>query len=637
MHVTSINTLNFKRRLRPNEEADYSAVLKQGKEKVGNTGHSMLIVPSSSLPQEINTGVGNLLDTEAQKFMDFAKQYWGINYVQLLPDGHYKSKGGCYFPYSGSVFDLGSHNINPQLLTTEEYGRILSTEDVNTIANFNNIQSKDTKINFENVIKSDSPQEKMLRKAYKSLLESNTPQKKALLKELENFTQTNKEWLEPKAIFEALSLKYKNRDTRTWNEFDRNLYNDDVISFNDRENAIKGIRDCDLGKESNFFEFKQFLAEKHLAKAKNELNQKGIKLSGDVLLGFSNDEVWANPKAFHKDVNVGWGLPALNLDVPEGEKVLRDKVRIFAKRYDGMRIDASWAYVNQPIRDNLTKEIISRNSYGSKFLDIIDDEVLKVKGKNFNLENVMHEFVADPNDFNVFDGFELKPLAKNRVKIYTSFNLHSDWATVDAYKKRGWKDGTYILGAANHDAFPLRVEFQNAEKRSEQIEVLSKILKLPKEKINTIQGFIQAKFAEPMRSKHNMFFFTDALNILERYKEQFNKPDNYRVKIPKNYQENYFKALQNGEGFNMMDALEKAFKADGLDKKEPELYKKIVKYKEILQAPEGHSGLSKTIIGGIVVGVCVLLGGIYILYNKNKKAEKFGFELQSSTLHQDKT
>ena len=76
MRVNSLTKLNFQRRLRPNEEADFSAVLKEGKEKIGNTRHSMLIIPSASLPQKTHTGVGNLLDDEALKFFDFAKQYF---------------------------------------------------------------------------------------------------------------------------------------------------------------------------------------------------------------------------------------------------------------------------------------------------------------------------------------------------------------------------------------------------------------------------------------------------------------------------------------------------------------------------------------------------------------------------------
>ena len=621
MRISNSTILNFKRKLRPNEEADYSSVLKQGKEKLGNTGHSILIVPSASLPQEINTGVGNLLDKEAVKFIDFAKQYWGINYVQLLPEGQYKPKGRGFLPYSGSALDLGTQLINAELLATEDFGNILNKEDVTKLANFNKNQSVEQYINYENVITKNSPAEKVLRKAYDELLKADTQKKKDILVELNSYIQTNKEWLEPKAVFNALSAKYNSSNPHDWNKFDYNFYNTDIVSLPERYIAIKGLRNCELGKEMGFYEFKQFLAEKHLALAKEELNKKGIKLSGDMLAGFSYDEVWANPKAFIKDSFIGWGLPALNYDVPEGEKLLRDKVRNFAKRYDGIRIDASWTYCAQPVENKVAGTKIRKN-YDDKILKIIEDEILKTKGKDFNLENLMHEFVANPLDFNIFDQFELKPLARDRVKIYTSFNMSSDWATSSAFKKRGWKDGSYILGATNHDAYPLRVEFKNLTKRVEQIEILSEILKIPKEKLNSIQGFIQAKFAEPMRSKHNMFFFTEVLNILDRYKDNPNFVDDYRVKIPKNYQDNYFKALEKGEGFNAMDALEKAFVAEGLDKTESKLYKKIVKYKKILQESENCNGKWNK---KIIISVILVIGGLeglLCLKNRNKnKAE----------------
>lgn len=618
MRVTNSTILNFKRRLLPNEEAEYSAVLKQGKEKIGNTGHSMLIVPSSSLPQSINTGVGNLLDKEGIKFIDFAKQYWGINYIQLLPEGQFKHHGEKFLPYSGSAFDLGNQLINPELLTTEDFGKLLSKEDVAKISDFNNTMFADKKVNFENVLTKHSSTEGILRIAYKELLKADTDKKKELLNEIESFKEKNKEWLEPKAIFEALSAKYSSNDTRNWNEFDHNFYNTEVVPLEKRLFAIEGIRNSELGHEMGFYEFKQYLAENHLAQAKNELNKKGIKLSGDMLAGFSHDEVWANPKAFIKDSTIGWGLPALNFDTPEGEKILREKVRNFAKRYDGIRIDASWAYVAQPVINNTTGDK-TKKEYSSKILDIIDEEVLNIKGKNFNLENITHEFITNPKNFNLFDGLELTPVVRDRVKIYNSYNISTDWATSSAFKERGWKDGSYILGLSNHDSYPIRIEFENIAKREQQIEVLSKLLKIPKEKINNIQGFIQAKFAEPLRSKHNMFFFVEALNILDRYKDNRNSAEDYRIKIPNNYQEKYFEALEKGEGFNIMDSLEKAFVAEGLDKKENKLFKKIVKYRKILQKPEKSiSKRLKIIISSLTIGTTAILGWIFI----NKKKPK---------------
>ena len=42
--------------------------------------------------------------------------------------------------------------------------------------------------------------------------------------------------------------------------------------------------------EIDFYKFKQFLAENDLKKAKEKLNQKGLKLDGDMICGLSFDE-----------------------------------------------------------------------------------------------------------------------------------------------------------------------------------------------------------------------------------------------------------------------------------------------------------------------------------------------------------
>ena len=607
MRVVLNTNLNFQRKLRPEEKADFSAVLKRGKDKVGNTGHSILIVPSISFPGGVNSGVGNILSKEGADFVDFAKQYWGINYLQLLPEGNFKFEAGKCFPYSGSSLDLGTHLIDMELLTKNEYAKILSTEDIDCLANLSKPALQDGYVDYEKIIPSNSGGQRVLKKAYNELLKADTADKKRVLEEFKEFKQANKEWLEPKAIFEALTLKYKTDNVEKWNEVDRNLYNTDIISTPKRESIVNSIYKSEMGKEAEFFEFKQFLAEKHLATAKNELNKKGIKLSGDVIVGFSPDEVWANPKAFVKGYSVGWGLPALNFDSQEGENLFRKKIHMNAKRYDGVRIDASWIYSNQPFEKEAGK-VLFRKDYRGKILDIIDEEFLKVKGSSYSKENIMHEFLAKLEDFDIYENSKLKPFVEERVKINSSNHMHGDWGSVANFRERGWKDGTYVLGTTNHDCMPMRMQFAEASKREEQAKVLSEILKIPKNKLQTLNDFIKAKFAEPMRSKHNMMFFTEALSLEGRYKDTGDAVNDYRIKIPQNYQDRYFKSLEKGEGFNVMDALEKAFIAEGLDKKEPELYKKIVKYRKILQEPEnGLNNKAKVLYASVaLLGVTLL-------------------------------
>ena len=557
MKIQKISGINFERRLKPSEEAEYSEILNRGRDKcIGKNPDgkkSILIVPSSSLPNK--TGVGNLNSKESQKFFDFAEQYWGINEVQILPVGQYFNHKGEYPIYSGSSMDLGNHVIDIQ--------RYVPEEDFDEIVKSNNIKGR---VNFSNVVDEGSIQEKVLKKLFKS---------GKYQKEFEAYKSENLERLEPKALYNALREINKSHNYKDWNNIDKNLFNRDVVSEKEFEARVKEIKSL-KGEKMDFYYFKQFLAEDSLKKARENLHKKGIKSNGDMQCGFSFDEVWANPKAFIPETSIGWSLPALDFDSKEGQKLLRKKVKFFAQRFDGIRIDASWTYANQPqIKNGITE----RKYYADKILNIIDDEVKKVKGAEFDSRNIMHEFAASDIDFNIYDGAELKPYVKERVKIYTSDHLNEGWGTNYSFLKRGWSADSFIIGARNHDSGKIISS-------DEQVNALSKILKIPAEKLKDKKEFVKAKLAEPFGAKNSMIYFADALNIDKQFQGNSDKTLNYAVQIPSDYEDRYFASLERGEGFNPMDALEKQFRAKGLDKSEPELYKKIVKYRKILEQKE---------------------------------------------------
>ena len=101
-----------------------------------------------------------------------------------------------------------------------------------------------------------------------------------------------------------------------------------------------------------------------------------------------------------------------------------------------------------------------------------------------------------------------------------------------------------------------------------------------------------------------MLFFTNALGLNADFKNS-----NYEVLIPDNYEDVYMSSLHKGVGFNPMDALEKQFRAQGLDEKEPELFKKIVKYRKILEQKETATPWTKICIGAAVA--CAALFALY--------------------------
>ena len=247
-----------------------------------------------------------------------------------------------------------------------------SKDDLEEIIKNNKIKNH---VNFANVIDENSSQNKILKKLYDS---------KKYEKEFEIFKKNNAKRLESKALYRVLREINNSYNYNNWSYIDKNLYNRDIVSEKDYQNRVNEIKAI-KSKEIDFYYFKQYLAEDSLKKARKNLNQKGIKLNGDMLCGFSFDEVWAHPKAFIPNTTIGWSLPALNLDSNEGIELLKEKTRFYAERFDGIRMDASWTYINQP---NIKNGIKNTKYYEDKILNIIEDEVKKIKGDSWDLKNM---------------------------------------------------------------------------------------------------------------------------------------------------------------------------------------------------------------------------------------------------------
>ena len=213
MKIIDLSTINFGRALKRKEEADYLKTLNLANEKLGANGKSILIVPVSALPQDANnnTGVGNIASEEAYKFFDFAKKYWGIKEIQILPIGQYHNHKGFYPFYSGTSLDLGNHVINIK--------DFISEEEFVEIVNSNNSSKT---VNFSNVVDMNSKHEKALKNLHKNIPHN-------LLKDFENFKTNNRDWLDSKALYQALVQVNNDRNYNRWNELDKNLFNEDIL------------------------------------------------------------------------------------------------------------------------------------------------------------------------------------------------------------------------------------------------------------------------------------------------------------------------------------------------------------------------------------------------------------------------
>lgn len=662
MKVTSRfhSNVNFGRNLREEEIADYSKTLRQGKSLVGQTGNHILIVPDTCLPQSLhsNTGVGNISSKDAQEFFKYMKLYLGIDTIETLPQGEYYPYKNLYCAYTGTALSLGKYQINPELLATNEFENLLTREEVASLVQANNISDKETRVNFKNVFEDDGNFDTLLKKAYNRFnkLDANHP----LKQEFSAYVSENNDWLEPKVLYSILGKEHKSYKYEQWpSELDKNLFNSDW-DFNTRDTRIKELKNAH-SEDFEFYNFKQFMADKHLAYGKQQLNDIGLQLKGDCLINFSTDERWANPKAFKTDYYVGdpkWKLFALDFETiadksSPASKLLQRKVGLFARRYDSIRFDVGWSYVRPKLTNK--DKTHSYNPYmGDTILNQIEETVKSVKGQDYNLNNLAYEFEADGKDFPIFKpgSADLIDPLKTRTKIYGSTYMH-DYSFCDRWGAYNiftdifkWAPDNLVYGIGNHDPQPLRQIAKGIADKTQEgspvhkygaVEVLSRFFNVSQDFLQNPVEFAKAKWAETMQAKNLQMFYMDVFGREERFDMQcFNTtvhPEkNYAYKIPTDYKTAYQNALSEGFGFNPMDALEKLFKKNGLDKTQPELYAKIVKYRDILLEKEVAAavvnGTSQTksvkglgsLAAVLLTGVAILGGGTYA-YNKHKEKD----------------
>lgn len=616
--VAPVQNINFKRRLTRAEEKELVQIDAQAKQILGNTGNSVLIVHDACLPQSIqtNTGVANILNPQSGDFFDFARTYFGVNTIELFPQGEFvkKHKSGLVCSYGYSALGLNDSLIDTESLTTSKWHKILLPEEFKEIVDANTSVDKASIVNFENINGSKTSFDTNIRRAYDRFmgLDKDEP----LKIEFERYKLENESWLTPKAVYHLIKKENDGKEWERWhNGMDRELYSTkSIYSQNKRQARIDSLL-LKNRKEVDFFKFKQFLAEKHLQAGREILHEKGMKLFGDMPITFSKDEIWANPEAFLSDHYIGandWKAPCLNYyslrdEESAAAKLLKLKARLFARRYDGTRIDVSWMYVNPKMVDAATGKI-ERLDLGDTALRLIEREFENTHGAKYSPQNIIHEFKAGHEDFSMFINGEIRPEVASRVAILESENMNESWGHSDYFfKTRGMDPESVIYGVGDHTAQPLRQIATGmndivAESKGRgtlvrlhtQAPVLAEIFNDSVENMMKPAEFIRAKFADIMGAKHNFMFFMDSLGNISRFDSQgLNRKENYRYKISADYKELYHKNVQKGQALNLPDALAKAFEKAGLAEQHKALYEKLCKFAKILKEKEPKEVVEK--------------------------------------------
>lgn len=643
MRINSVRLtdIHFGAALNSRQVPEYQKVLQQANTALGTQGgKKVLIVHDASLPQSLNTGVGNLTDPKAQEFITLMQKYMGINTVEVLPQGQY-GYGNRFCPYGGSAFSLSQNVIDPQLLATKEFGEIVTPDELKSlkVAFSHDIQ-------YENLTP-NSNYDSLLRRAHERFISGS--ETSSLKQEFEAYKSKSADWLEPKSIFPRIASENGTHNWREWNEIDRNLYNRG-LNGEMAEKVAQRLTDLKIKhkKELDFFAFKQFLAENHLARAKKSLNVRGIELIGDCLIGQSSDEVWANQEAFYKNVFTDWNISIdytkiRNSDDTLGPagKFLERKFAAFLRRYDGVRMDVGHGFIYPNLHKGNSKGPAyyfneQRNYMGDSIIRLLENTAKKVKGKDFDLSKIMYE-----TEGMVDKTGAIAPL-KGRVQVCTTMWQNSTWGSPSAFMNRGLKKDEFIVGVGNHDSIALRALANGGrayrdglpcdpELRLAQYEPLAKNMKTSEKllRANPIE-FAKTKLGEISGARHQMYFSNDILGSDRLFDSHGGLSTDYRIRIPKNFEEVFHGALQEGWGVNPMDTRRRAFISEGLDKTHPKLFQKICDFADYLskQGAKTQAEADKLLkesptgkllpFAAIGVAALTLFGVLSMLKNKKK-------------------
>lgn len=591
---------NFGRAFTTQEKKAYKYLIKDSKKEL-NIQDTSAIVFDFNVPSEqgYNTGIGTTFSESMNNFVSFLKTMTGITSVQVQPQGQI-SKGNLS-PYSGTNYAYGVHIIDLKKLTTDEYANILSLSDIETEIDKNgdiseNLTEYEKVLGSENV---DGIQEKLLKVAFSNFKEKLCCEDNLIVNlndELQVFIQKNYDWLQKNALFAVLSKYYQTDDINKWSDLDKNLYSP-LTSENCREQRIIEL-EAEFKDVIDYENFKQFIADKQQKESRKNLNEQGIKLYGDCLIGFSQSEMWANRSCFRENLYYGgpdpncpetngiqtWGLPALDYtklgecsedgDISKlGEvgKFLYDKYSTFFERYDGIRMDAAWQFVTpfiyQAINGNYEEFKLPEINF--TIFNIMKAAAKDALGDKFdeqNPDNIMLELVGMSAD-------KSRAMTINTYPhLYTTAYAEYD-ETPKKFLEKGYQNGKFYVGVGCHDNESLVNTAKDTSKRKLHLAGMKRDYDLnlanfsyfddeyqkQSEEEKAQEDFRNAKFAEIFTSSKQFFTMPDVFGMSERINiSGKDSKKNWRIRIPANYEKFYFSQLSNGYGLNLPKVLANA-------------------------------------------------------------------------------
>ncbi len=292
-----------------------------------------IAIPVFSLKSENSFGVGDFGDLK--RMVD-----WAVNtrqkVIQILPvnDTTMTHAWTDSYPYNS----ISIYAFHPMYADIRQMGTLKDKEAASKFSKKQKELNSLPAIDYEAV--------NQTKWEFFNLLFRQEGEKVLASKGFKDFFETNKEWLQPYAVFSYLRDAYKTPNFRKWPRHS-------VYQAEDIEKMCQP-RTADYPHISLYY-YIQYHLHLQLLSATEYARQHGVVLKGDIPIGISRNsvEAWTEPHYFNLDGQAGappddfsingqnWGFPTYNWDVMEkdGYAWWMKRFHKMAEYFDAYRID----------------------------------------------------------------------------------------------------------------------------------------------------------------------------------------------------------------------------------------------------------------------------------------------------------
>lgn len=624
MRVNNIrdNSLNFS--AKPANMRAYTRAVAEGLEvldkKVG------IIIHNSSVPsaKSSTTGIGSLLSENARAaFVPFLREQ-AVTTIQQEPA--YIRRLSDPSPYDPLSTSKNIYAIPLEVLATDEYDNFLSAETLKKIHEKNALRDEE-RVDYASVAED---YELALREAYDEYSHRTftylSDKTLMLALEFSSFKKQNMRELEPNAIYEILAKRYNNEDWRTWEEKDRTLYDSE-----DETPYLKQLRE-DLRFEIEYHMFKQWIAEREIAKT-NKLNEeRGIRIIADTPVAFTPAEVWRNKDLFMKDYVLGappdffssegqrWGFAVLKPDLifnedgslGRGGEFLRKRYEsIFKDSPGGVRIDHVIGLID-PFVYNENERYMTPAHSGRLYSSPYKEAFEPYAKRNIDEHAAILEKIVFPAAAKygiAKDSIICEDLGEITMPVRAVIDkLQLTGLSVTQFGASGYDaPARNVIMPGSHDnkSFIEYTDemFTNAQTSKHgrdhfmyKTHILGSDTATPSQDVNQYREelrsdkkrFMAASFAELFTSpaKKVQLFFTDFFGIGKTYNVPGSKKDCWTLRLGSDFEKLYYDNLAQGLGVNFPEVIARAIRQRGtqFSEKHKNLLARLDKFTQILKS-----------------------------------------------------